>query len=91
MLLGEKEIKKWISLITLANMGQDKPDELVILAIIRAKFCESLTFYIGLRHRSEDLFLMGMLSLIDAILGQPLSDILNEIPIANDIKKGSPR
>jgi EAL and modified HD-GYP domain-containing signal transduction protein len=88
VLLGEKEIKKWISLITLANMGQDKPDELVILAIIRAKFCESLTSYIGLRHRSEDLFLMGMLSLIDAILGQPLSDILKEIPIPNDIKKG---
>jgi EAL and modified HD-GYP domain-containing signal transduction protein len=88
VLLGEKEIKKWISLITLANMGQDKPDELVILAIIRAKFCESLAFYMGLRHRSEDLFLMGMLSLIDAILGQPLSDILKEIPVADDVKKG---
>ncbi|MGQ9646105.1 MAG: EAL and HDOD domain-containing protein [Thermodesulfobacteriota bacterium] len=88
VLLGEKEIKKWVSLITLANMGQDKADELVVLAIIRARFCESLTFHIGLRHRSEDLFLMGMLSLIDAILGQPLSDILKEIPIPDDIKKG---
>jgi c-di-GMP-related signal transduction protein len=41
-LLGEKEIKKWVSLIALANMGQDQPEELVIQALIRAKFCESL-------------------------------------------------
>jgi c-di-GMP-related signal transduction protein len=86
VLLGEKEIKNWVSLITLANMGQDKPEELVVNAIIRAKFCESLAFYAGLKHRCEDLFLMGMLSLIDAILDKPLSDILKEIPVAGDIK-----
>lgn len=86
-LLGEKEVKKWVSLIALANMGQDKPDELVVQAIIRARFCESLASYLGLTHRSGDLFLMGMLSLIDAILDQPLSHILKEMPIADDIKE----
>jgi c-di-GMP-related signal transduction protein len=87
VLLGEKEVKKWVSLVALANMGQDKPEELIIQAIIRAKFCESLAVHVGLRHRSEDLFLLGLLSMIEAILGLPLSEILEGIPIEKDIKK----
>ena len=86
VLLGEKEIKKWISLNTLANKGQDKPDELIIQAIVRAKFCESLAPFVGLARRAEDLFLMGMFSLIDAILDRPLPDVMREIPIADAIK-----
>jgi c-di-GMP-related signal transduction protein len=87
LLIGEKEIRKWVSLITLAHMGGDKPEELIIQAIIRAKFCESLGSFSGLSLRAEDLFLMGMFSLIDAILDRSLSDILSEIPIANDVKE----
>lgn len=86
LLLGEKEIRKWITLITLATLGEDKPEEVVIQSILRAKFCESLASFTGLLHRSEDLFLMGMFSMIDAILDRPLSEILQEIPIAEDIK-----
>jgi EAL and modified HD-GYP domain-containing signal transduction protein len=86
VLLGEKEIRKWCSLIALANMGIDKPDELVIEAITRARFCESIAQYIGLTNRKDDLFLMGMFSLIDAILDRPLPDILRDIPIIEDIK-----
>jgi c-di-GMP-related signal transduction protein len=83
-LLGEKEIKKWVSLIALANMGQDQPEELVIQALIRAKFCESLA--IGMIQRADNLFLMGMFSLIDTILSRPLDEILKEIPIADEVK-----
>lgn len=86
ILLGEKEVRKWVSLIAMATMGEDKPEELVVQAIIRAKFCESLAPHVGLGRRAEDLFLVGMFSMIDAILDQPLSEILMEIPIHDDIK-----
>jgi len=87
VLLGEKEIKKWISLVVLATMGEDKPEELVLQAVIRARFCESIASEAHLSRRGEDLFLMGMFSLLDAILDQPLSDILAEIPVAKDVKE----
>lgn len=87
LLLGEKEIRKWITLVTLATLGEDKPEELVIQSILRAKFCESLAPLIGLRHRAEDLFLMGMFSMIDALLDRPLSEILSDLPISEDIKR----
>ena len=86
VLLGERDVKKWVSLLALATMGEDQPEELVLLAIIRAKFCESLASYAGLMARSADLFLMGMFSLIDTILSRPLDSILSEIPISDDVK-----
>jgi len=85
-LLGENEVKKWVSLIALANMGEDKPEELIVQAMIRAKFCESLAASAGFLQQADNLFLMGMFSLIDTILSRPLDEILKEIPIADEIK-----
>ena len=85
-LLGEKEVRKWCSLITLAHMGVDKPEELVMEAIVRARFCESMAPMASLPQQKDDLFLLGMFSLIDAILDRPISDILDEIPLEEKIK-----
>lgn len=87
VLLGQKEIKKWVSLVALRSIGEDKPDELVKLAISRGRFCELMSPKLGLKHRSPDFFLMGMFSLIDAFLDQPLAYILSQLPIAVDIKR----
>jgi EAL and modified HD-GYP domain-containing signal transduction protein len=86
VLLGEREVRKLISLIALTTMGKDKPEELAILAAVRAKFCESLAPLFGLAQRSQDLFLLGMFSLIDAIIDQPLPDVLQALPLADDVK-----
>ncbi len=86
VLLGQKELSKWLSLIALKGIGDNKPDELIITAICRAGFCESIAPRAGLKDRSPDLFLMGMFSLIDAFLDRPLPDILAGLPISDDIK-----
>ncbi len=87
VLLGEKEIKNWISLVALAGMGNDKPEELAVQSIIRAKFCQVLAPYAGLAQKAEDLFLLGLLSMIDAFLDRPMEEVLKEIPIDDEIKK----
>lgn len=87
LLLGEREIRKWVTLVTLATLGEDKPEELVLQSILRARFCESLASLTGLSDRSDDLFLMGMFSLLDGLLDRPLSEILEGIPISEEIKR----
>ena len=86
VLLGEKEVKKWLSLITLAGMGSDKPGELAVHTMTRARFCESLAPHAGLLKRADDLFLVGMFSLMDAFLDRPIADLLLEVPINDQIK-----
>ena len=86
VLLGEKTIKNWISFVALASMAVDKPEELLVLTVVRARFCEMLAPYFNLADRKDDSFLMGLFSLIDAFLDRPLSQILAEIPIDDPIK-----
>lgn len=86
VLLGETEVKKWTSLMALSNMAEGKTDELVVQAIVRAKFCESLAPKVGMAARAQDLFLMGMFSLIDGIMDRPIEEVLEKIPIESDIK-----
>lgn len=85
-ILGETEIRKWLSLIAIQTVGKNKPDELMIMALCRARFCELVASRVGLGDRSSDLFLLGMFSLIDAFLDQPMAKILAELPIAEEIK-----
>ncbi len=85
-LLGLREIRKWTSLVSLACMADDKPNELVVSSVLRAKFCENLAAYVGLKERSTELFLMGLLSMMDAILERPLAEILEELPLSADVK-----
>ncbi|NLW09688.1 MAG: HDOD domain-containing protein [Firmicutes bacterium] len=86
VILGLEEIKKWITLLALSNMGQDKPDELIVNSVVRARFGELIASIIGLQNRSSEFFLMGLLSLIDAFLDRPMQEILAELPLANEIK-----
>jgi c-di-GMP-related signal transduction protein len=49
-------------------MAGDKPPELIRTALTRAFFCEAMSHHAGLSHQSSDLFLMGLLSVTDAML-----------------------
>ncbi|NMC32959.1 MAG: HDOD domain-containing protein [Veillonellaceae bacterium] len=85
VLLGRKEILKWISLLALQNMAQDKPDELVVLSLSRARFGELLAFQLGWTKKSDQSFLVGLFSLVDAMLDRPMIDILRELPLDDEI------
>lgn len=86
-LLGEKGIRKWISLVCLAAMAKDKPAELVMVPLVRARLCELLAGISNLRARADDLFLMGLLSAMDAILDRPMSVVLEGIQVQEEIKE----
>ena len=85
--LGEREIRKWIYLVVVRDMGEDRPDELIRLSLIRAKFGELLIEKTNLRNESEDMFLMGMFSLLDVIISKPMETILEEIKAPSIIKE----
>lgn len=87
VMLGLKEVKKWVSLIVLRGMGEDKPDEIMTSSIIRAKFGELIAPMLGLKEQSPDIFLMGMFSMLDAIVDRPMSEVLADLPISEEIKK----
>jgi c-di-GMP-related signal transduction protein len=67
-------------------MGDDKPQELIVLPLIRARFCELLASLARVKESANDLFLVGLLSSIDAILDMTMEDVLKEIAIHKEIR-----
>lgn len=85
VVLGQVELKKFLSVLFTAQVSSEKPAELMRLAMTRARFAEGIA---GL-HRKTDTgkaFLTGMMSLIDAILDEPMSSVLSKLPLAKEIK-----
>ena len=83
-ILGEREVRRWVRLIATLGAGQGKSSELVLSALVRARFCELLASKVP--HGSSDLFLMGLLSLMDAILEISMPEVLDNVPLDQETK-----
>ena len=87
VLLGEMEVKRFISMVATAELASDKPDELVRASIIRARMCELLGLHSHNGADISELFLMGLFSLIDAMLDNNMEDIMQSLPLSKNIKQ----
>lgn len=86
-ILGLKEIDKWLNFIMLQNFTKEKPSELVKMSVIRSKFAELIAMNSDKRNQRYQASLIGLFSLIDAILGKTKEKVLSEIPMTEDVKK----
>jgi len=86
-LLGEREVRRWIRLVATLTAGEKRSTELVVTAMTRARFCELLAPRVP--HGESDLFLLGLLSMIDAILEVPMVRVrvLETIPVDHETKQ----
>jgi len=83
-MLGIAGVKQWLTLIAVNEAAEDKPAELMVKCLIRAHFCEELALQTAFKQRAPELFLAGLFSLIDAILDQPMSEILQQLSLSDD-------
>lgn len=84
LVLGEPGIRRWIALATLPRMTDGKPMELATYSLVRARFCERMAELAGIARQRES-FLMGLFSLLDALIDLPLEDALKEVGLAPEI------
>jgi c-di-GMP-related signal transduction protein len=81
--LGEREMRRWIRLIVTLGASEQKCSELVLVGLTRARFCEELS---GRLQSNSDLFLMGLLSVMDAILEVTMDVLLEQLPVEHETK-----
>jgi len=84
--LGERHLRKWVSLVAVFGLAQGKPAELVVVALGRARFAELLAPLLGFGERSTDLFLTGLLSVVDALTDQPMETALAPLALSDDVR-----
>ncbi|PID76501.1 MAG: hypothetical protein CSB24_06270 [Deltaproteobacteria bacterium] len=82
--LGAKNLRKFISLVVIGQLSADKPGELIRSSIIRARFLEMMGETGGLD--GSELFMLGLLSQIDAMLDSPMENLVKKMPLSADIE-----
>ncbi len=85
-MVGITVIRRWVSLLALAAMSEDKPQELVVVSLIRARLCEDIGRASGMQNAEFDLFMVGLLSSVDAILDRPMLEVLADLPLSPEVK-----
>jgi c-di-GMP-related signal transduction protein len=83
-ILGEREVRRWVRLIATVGAGKEKSSDLVLCALVRARFGELLSPVT--KHGESDLFLLGLLSMLDVMLETPMAEILGKLPVDTETK-----
>ncbi len=84
-MLGQAGLRTWATVVILADAGSERPLELIVTSVARGRFCELAGLAAGLEGRQHDLSLLGLFSMIDAIVGRPLDETLDAVCLPADV------
>lgn len=85
MLMGLKEIKKWAFITAVRKVGGHHHDEILVFSVQRAKAMELLAERLKINERKTEYFTLGLLSLIDVMMGYPMDEVLAELSLSDEI------
>jgi c-di-GMP phosphodiesterase len=83
-LLGVRTVRRWAVVMAISALP-DVHDELVSLALRRARMCEVLAGS-ALPEERETLFTIGLFSVADALLDAPMAEVLSSLPFTEEIQ-----
>ena len=87
LLMGERDVRRWATLAALSSLANDKPPELIELGLTRARFCETLRPMLPQNAvAAEELFLLGLFSVLDACMDMSINDALKELAVPARVK-----
>ncbi len=86
-LTGREVLSRWLMVMLVASVGRGDPvaGEAVAQALVRGRFCETYTAQTGSGDPSAR-FLVGLLSRMDVLLGMPIAQVLDRLPVSADIR-----
>ena len=84
--LGENELRRFIILVLISELASDKPGELVRLALVRAKMAELLVLETPLKSKADEVFLLGLFSLLEALLDTSIDYICEQLSLSEPLK-----
>ena len=84
--LGQDKLKMFVSLAVASYVSDKKPKELYGLSLQRAQFCQRMSRYQAFEGHQEQAFMIGLFSLLDALLDLSLENLVEQLPLCKSIK-----
>lgn len=87
-LVGREMLHRWLALLlsSSAPRSTDVDAERLLLAVERARMCELLATAEGRTRDASSLFLTGLLSALDALLGVPMDMLVARVHVATEVE-----
>ena len=83
VLLGPRTVRQWAMLLLLSGIDEQR-GPLLITALSRGRTCEAIALRLG-ADDANAYFFTGMLSVVDALLDQPMQQAIADLPLADDV------
>ncbi len=80
--LGLRNVKDWVTVMALTRID-DKPSSLIGTALARARMCELMAE--ATQSDAATHYTVGLLSTLDAMLDMPMTQVLETMPLSEDI------
>jgi c-di-GMP-related signal transduction protein len=87
VLLGVDNVRRWLSVWLLANVSEGAHPELAVMSAVRARCCELIGGRVLGQDAATETFLLGMCSLLDAILQRPMEVVVTQLPLTEPTKR----
>jgi EAL and modified HD-GYP domain-containing signal transduction protein len=87
VVLGMQELKRFVSLLFSAQFSENKPQELTVMALVRARFCELVDQNVTPSDLESSGFLTGLLSLLDAMVDGDIKELMDKLPLSIEMKQ----
>ncbi len=84
-MVGLRLVRRWATLLLMERLGEGQSPELINLALTRGKMCELLGEHCD-EHDTSEYFTVGLFSVLDVLLGQPLETAVASLPLGPHIK-----
>lgn len=86
LVLGREQLYRWLT-ISMFRIGQvrERDEALLEIALTRARFLETVAAPSLTKIDRDELFLVGMLSLFDALLAMPMQKILEKMNLSESV------
>lgn len=82
VILGLVRVREWVSLMLLSDLAEGE-ESLLAAAITRARLCQLVAERIGVS--GETAFTVGLLAAVADLIGTPIGDLVNRLPLADDV------
>lgn len=85
VMMGLQRIRAWASLFAMAGMSS-RPTEILNTGLLRANLCERLC-RLCRRGEPDTAYTVGLLSVLDAMMGRPLEEVIRDLPLSDELKQ----
>jgi len=88
MLMGRQAVYRWLAVAVFrAGGGTPRDATLLEVALSRARFLELLGRRLGDAQLADELFLVGLLSFVDALLGLSMAELLQRMSLPQPVQQ----